>query len=246
MTIYDLRNKFIAASLLLPSGESLRFCSTDDRAVFVITSSGAILQFLEKDTNGKLEVLLKKSLYTLAITLAAEEQCDAAEIVKLYQKYAEHLYDNEDYDAAVEQYCNTIGFIQPSHVIRKFLDPQRLVNLITYLEKIQEKGFGTRDTTDLLLTCLTKLNDIDKILHFTELDVPLPEASVEGVSVAPNMQASSVVPGDTGPTAQTNSPFNADAAIFTLLLAGLPGIALRVAWRHKINSFFFLYFLPNL
>jgi len=180
VTIYDLRNKFIAANLLLPLGETVRLCSTDSDAAFAITSAGAVLQFIEKDTNSKIDVLLKKSLYTLAITLAAEEQCDAAEIVKLYQKYAEHLYENEEYDAAVEQYCNTIGFIQPSHVIRKFLDPQKLVNLITYLEKFHEKGFATRDTTDLLLTCLTKLNDVEKILHFTELDTALPDVNSKG------------------------------------------------------------------
>ena len=68
-----------------------------------------MIRFTEKSTASKLDVLLKKALYPLAISLAAEEQSDPTDIMKLYKLYADHLYDKQQFDAAVEQYCHTIG-----------------------------------------------------------------------------------------------------------------------------------------
>ena len=44
------------------------------------------------------------------------------------------------YKEAVEKYINTIGFLNPSYVIQKFLDVQRLENLTTYLESLSKKS----------------------------------------------------------------------------------------------------------
>ena len=53
------------------------------------------MQFDEKDTPTKLQILIRKALYPLAITLAVEEKCDTGEVVQLYKLYAEYLYDKE-------------------------------------------------------------------------------------------------------------------------------------------------------
>jgi hypothetical protein len=55
------------------------------------------------------------------------------------------------------QYIRTIGQLEPSYVIQKFLDAQRIHNLTHYLEKLHEKGLATADHTTLLLNCYTKL-----------------------------------------------------------------------------------------
>lgn len=65
--------------------------------------------------------MLRKSLYPLAIALAAEEQCALSEIMRLYQQYGDHLFKKGDFDAAVQQYCITIGHIPPSYVIKYVL-----------------------------------------------------------------------------------------------------------------------------
>lgn len=89
-------------------------------------------------------MLLKKFLFPLAISLATEEQSDVSEIMKLYKMYGDHLYKKAEYDAALTQYICTIGYVQPSYVIRRFLDPHRISNLIMYLEKLQERGLAAR------------------------------------------------------------------------------------------------------
>jgi hypothetical protein len=47
---------------------------------------------------------------------------------------ADHLYSKGNFDAAIHQYIRTIGQLEPSHVIRKFLDSQRIYNLTDYLQ----------------------------------------------------------------------------------------------------------------
>jgi len=45
----------------------------------------------------------------------------------------DHLYNKCDWDGAVVQYSRTIGRLEPSYVVRRFLDAQRVDHLATYL-----------------------------------------------------------------------------------------------------------------
>ena len=74
----------------------------------------------------------------------------------------------QDFDEAMSQYIHTIGHLEPSYVIQKFLDAQRIYNLTNYLEKLHEKGLASKDHTTLLLNCYTKLKDVDKLNVFIE------------------------------------------------------------------------------
>lgn len=64
------------------------------------------------------QVVLRRSLYPLAISLAAEEQMEVSDVMKLYKQYGDYLFKKLDYSGAMEQYCLTIGFLQPSYVIK--------------------------------------------------------------------------------------------------------------------------------
>ena len=50
------------------------------------------------------------------------------------RQYGDHLYSKRDYEGAIVQYIKTIGRLEPSYVIRKFLDAQRIHNLTAYLQ----------------------------------------------------------------------------------------------------------------
>jgi hypothetical protein len=63
-------------------------------------------------------------------------QADAAAVAEIQRRYGDHLYAKHDYDAAMAQYIATVGFLEPSYVIRKFLDAQRIHNLTSYLEHL--------------------------------------------------------------------------------------------------------------
>lgn len=61
-------------------------------------------------------------------------------MAEIRRRYGDHLYAKHDYDAAMGQYCATIGFMEPSYVIRKFLDAQRIHNLTSYLEELHSQA----------------------------------------------------------------------------------------------------------
>ena len=58
------------------------------------------------------------------------------------------------------RYINTVGRIEPSYVIQKFLDAQRIHNLTSYLGALHEKGIAKADHTTLLLNCYTKVRTV--------------------------------------------------------------------------------------
>ena len=57
------------------------------------------------------------------------------------------------------QYCKTIGVLEPSYVIRKYLDSSRIVNLAHYLQQLLIRKLGNEDHTTLLINCFAKLKD---------------------------------------------------------------------------------------
>lgn len=166
INIYDLRNKFISFSGQIAAGEKIVLIMHDGGSAYVLTSSNMLFRYREKDTANKIEVLLKKALFPLAIALASEEHTDLSEVMKLNKLYGDHLYKKGEFDNAIQQYVTAIGYVQSSYVIRRYLDPHRIYNLIYYLEKLQDRGQATKDHKALLLTCYTKIRDEAKIISF--------------------------------------------------------------------------------
>ncbi|GAB2233744.1 hypothetical protein Droror1_Dr00002973 [Drosera rotundifolia] len=161
--IYDLKNRLIAHSAVVNKVACL-LCEWG--TVILIMADKSALCVGEKDMESKLDMLFKKNLYTVAINLVQSQQADAGATAEVLRKYGDHLYSKQDYDAAMAQYILTIGHLEPSFVIQKFLDAQRIYNLTNYLEKLHEKGVASKDHTTLLLNCYTKLKDVEKLNLF--------------------------------------------------------------------------------
>lgn len=66
-------------------------------------------------------------------------QAEPSAVAEIQRRYGDHLYAKHDYDGAVAQYAATIGCLEPSYVIRKFLDAQRIHNLTAYLEALHAR-----------------------------------------------------------------------------------------------------------
>ncbi|KAL9933611.1 hypothetical protein V8E36_007269 [Tilletia maclaganii] len=106
---------------------------------------------------------------TVAVALSAAQEV-AARIEPLlgdiYRRYGDHLYEKGDFYGSVAQYVKTVGWVQPSYIIRKFLDAQRIQHLTTYLEALHAGGLANSDHTTLLLNCYTKLKDVKSLDRF--------------------------------------------------------------------------------
>jgi len=175
--IYDADNKLVAFHLLLSPGHSAvrsagittnptmssdgSFRSGRSSAI-VLTSGGSLVTFREKLTAEKISLLVQKNLYSAAIVVAyADPSYEADDITSLYRQYAEHLYHKGDFGGAIDQYIHTIGSLETSHVLYRYLDAPKIPHLVKYLEQLRQRGLATPVHNELLRTCYLKLNDSD-------------------------------------------------------------------------------------
>lgn len=228
ITIYDLRNKFISFSGQIAIGENIKFITNDSGMLYLLTSSHMLIRYREKDTTSKIDVLLKKSLYPLAIALASEEQIDVTEIMKLFKMYGDHLYKKGEFDAAMTQYMATIGFVQSSYIIRRYLEPHRIYNLIAYLEKIQERGIANKEHKTLLLSCYTKVKEEKKIKEFFINQKVIPETSETQTEQDPIVLAENAI-------GTIDDNLDCDACIEVLAAAGYVDFALQLASMYEMH-----------
>ncbi|CAI2179070.1 378_t:CDS:10 [Funneliformis geosporum] len=168
VTIFDTANKFIAYMGTFSHGVQTICCEWG--GIYILGMDGKLYRLEEKDTPTKLEILFKKNLYLLAINLAHSQKYDDASISEIFKKYGDHLYSKVDYDSAMAQYIRTIGQLEPSYIIRKFLDAQRIHNLVNYLQELHSHSLANSDHTTLLLNCYTKLKDVARLDQFIKTD----------------------------------------------------------------------------
>ncbi|KAF2739835.1 vacuolar protein sorting-associated protein 11 [Polyplosphaeria fusca] len=163
-TILNTELGFVAHQEQIPSQVKALVSEWGD--LFVLTMDGKIFKYHEKPLAQKLEILYQRDLYLLAINLAQKTGLDSAQQNVILRKFGDYLYQKGDYDTAMQQYLKAIDNTEPSQVIRKFLDTQRIHNLIDYLEELHDHHKATSDHTTLLLNCYAKLKDVDKLEEF--------------------------------------------------------------------------------
>ncbi|KAJ3050090.1 Vacuolar protein sorting-associated protein 11 [Rhizophlyctis rosea] len=186
LTLYDLKNKFVAYSGTFGTSEggspkAIKSVLGEWGELFVITDDKKMYRLEEKDLDTKLDILFKKNMYALAINLVTSSSVppssnpqpqepsidfDYGTVVEIYKRYGDWLYSKTEYDMAMQQYLRTVGQLEPSYVIRKFLDAQRIHNLTSYLQALHERGLANADHTTLLLNCYTKLKDEKRLDRF--------------------------------------------------------------------------------
>lgn len=163
ITIYDIARKFIAFSCPIPAVNQV---ISEWGHLYILTADKRVCVFTECDTQTKLELLFRKNQFSLAIDLAKAQTYSPDSLADMFKQYGDHLYSNGDFDGAINQYCQTIGNLEPSYVIRKFLDLQRIHNLTAYLQELHKRQLATEDHTTLLINCYVKLKDEQKLNEF--------------------------------------------------------------------------------
>lgn len=152
------------------------------RTPVVILIQEQLWRYQEKDLTAKLNLLYARNLYLLAISLASKSpSVEPQRLNSIYRKYADYLYTKQDFDGAMQWYVKALGEDlssgsrlestissggEVSGVIRKFLDTQRIGNLIEYLEELHKKGLAGVDHTTLLVNCYAKGRDTEKLEKF--------------------------------------------------------------------------------
>jgi len=165
LTIYDPRINVIAFS---GSFESIIDIVCEWSSILIITRECYVIQLTEIDTKTKMDTLCKKNNYPVALELAITSGLERTVVSDIHQKYGDHLYAKRDFDGAIAQYIATIGVLEPSYVIKRFLDAQRTTNLTNYLHKLHEASLANSNHTTLLLNCYTKMSNRAELDAFLE------------------------------------------------------------------------------
>eukprot|EP00850_Spirogloea_muscicola_P019645 SM000195S05292 [mRNA] locus=s195:175118:179324:- [translate_table: standard] len=164
LNIYDLKNKLVVYAAPVTGQVAHVLCEWG--AVVVVLTDGSAMWVAEKDVATKLEMLFRKNLYSVAMNLIGGGAVDAGAAADVARRYADHLYAKQDYGEAMVQYAKTVGHLEPSYVIQRYLDPSRIADLTRYLEALHAARLATADHTTLLLNCYTKLKDVAKLDKF--------------------------------------------------------------------------------
>lgn len=134
----------------------------------MLTNDKTLYHLDEKDLQSKLNSLYKKNMFDTAVKIAKNNQYDAEGLSGIFKQYGDHLYSKANFAGAVEQYIKTIGFLEPSYVIRRFLDSRHTQFLTDYLQSVHKEGKASTDHTTLLLNCFTRLDRIAELKVFLE------------------------------------------------------------------------------
>ncbi|KRX41848.1 Vacuolar protein sorting-associated protein 11 -like protein [Trichinella murrelli] len=184
LTVYDMQNSFIAYEASFPDISEV-FIAWN--FIFILCmESGKLFRLKEMSIESQLDILFRKNLFDLAISIG-EKQCQQEGTVEYlsilrglflqvrldtdcFQCFEVELLKNRkrDYSNALKQYMRTIGTLDTSYVIRKLLDAHRIENLAEYLEAVFHAKLGTVDHSNVLLSCYIKMNAIDKINSFIQ------------------------------------------------------------------------------
>jgi len=54
--------------------------------------------------------------------IAKSQHYDEEGLIDIFRQYGDHLYSKGDLSGAIDNYIKTIGHLEPSYVIRRFLD----------------------------------------------------------------------------------------------------------------------------
>jgi vacuolar protein sorting-associated protein 11 len=165
LKVIDVTNRFIVFTTEIDAISSV---FVEFGTCYALTKDKTLLHLDEKDLQSKLNSLYKKNMYDTAVKIAKNNQYDAEGLSDIFKQYGDHLYGKANFAGAVEQYIKTIGYLEPSYVIRRFLDSRHTQYLTEYLQSIHTEGKATTDHTTLLLNCFTRLDRTSELKNFLE------------------------------------------------------------------------------
>ncbi|KAJ6626828.1 hypothetical protein B0H10DRAFT_2210720 [Mycena sp. CBHHK59/15] len=172
VAVFDAENKIVAYSGAFTQGVREIICIPDWGGIYVLGNDGTLIHLLEKPFSAKLDMLYRRSMFPVALNLAKTQGLeDSSEsVADIHKQFGDHLYSKGNWDGAMSQFVKTIGWVAPSYVIRKFLDAQRIHNLVTYLQELHSLGLANSDHTTLLLNAYTKLKDVARLDGFIKTE----------------------------------------------------------------------------
>ena len=136
LRVFDLAHRVVAASA--PVRGRVRWLAVGGGGGVAADDSGGAVRLRERPLADRLDAMYRSRSFQLALSVAGAEGAGAGELAEVRRHYGDFLYGKRDYDGAAEQYAATVGSLEPSYPIQRFLDAQRIHNLTMYLEALHQ------------------------------------------------------------------------------------------------------------
>ncbi|CRG97797.1 vacuolar protein sorting-associated protein 11, putative [Plasmodium gallinaceum] len=121
----------------------------------------------ENNMNEIINIFKKKKLFHWLIKYSElNKNYNSVNFGYVYKIYADFLFEKEQYEKSLYQYIKTIGFLETSYVIHKYLNLDLYEYLSIYLEKLHELHLFNDEHTMMLLSCYKKECKKKKMITF--------------------------------------------------------------------------------
>eukprot|EP01080_Neovahlkampfia_damariscottae_P005686 gene5686-9507_t len=120
------------------------------------SNSFSVIQFEEKADRQKIEILVQNARFENALKIAEDSKSSKEVMVEIERQYGDYEFNVENYSEAIVHYANTIGTLEPSYTIRKFLKAVDNKHLLKYLDILHDKGKHNPEHTVLFIKFFTK------------------------------------------------------------------------------------------
>jgi hypothetical protein len=97
-------------------------------------NSFSVHQFEEKADRQKIEILVQNARFENALKIAKDSKSSNEVMVEIERQYGDYEFNVENYQESIIHYANTIGTLEPSYTIRKFLKAVDNKYLLEYLD----------------------------------------------------------------------------------------------------------------
>ena len=192
LCIYDPKNNFFATFDESFNQKDILFILSIEEKIYILfttSSSKNIICLKECDDKKKFDTFYEKHLFDIAYSFGKNSGYDKEKLADISKAYAEYLYRKGDFERSIEQYKLTINYLDPTYVIKKFLEDKKNY-LIDYLEELQtnkefkyqinnKKRF--KDFTALLLNIYIKQKQIGKLENFIQKQNINDEATIKTI-----------------------------------------------------------------
>lgn len=84
-------------------------------------NSIVLCKLYEMEDNVKIHTLMKKGLFDEAKKVARDARFPEDIIAEICKEHADKLYSQRNFEEAIKQYSETIGHLNPSYVIQRYI-----------------------------------------------------------------------------------------------------------------------------
>jgi hypothetical protein len=144
----------------------------------------SLCRLIENDIDEKLESLFQRNLFDVAVSICQHHGLGQNGLSDVYKRWADFLYAKGEHMEAAQKYIQTIGYLEPSYVIHKLLDAQRINSLTVYLEEIEARNKSRSEHRNLLISCYAKNKNEAKLKKLLETCDSKSDSNFENIESA--------------------------------------------------------------